>query len=158
MKYLLILSFILAGTIADSQSIQKKIVNASGKTYNANGIRLRMSVGEPVVGNHDNTTCTVLSQGFFNGYAKKKVIIDSAMTAPGFSIYPNPVKDRLYIVCDNMLAKHVQFFDMLGHRLLTQTIASDHSVQTQQLPPGIYFGRLLNDKGAVLNIFKIIKL
>lgn len=159
-----------------SQSLERKIINTSGTRYNATGVSLKVSVGEPIVGRFENvtittadtTTRTILSQGFFTGLIRKTVPVPPVVPVPvdtvvqaipgGYSIYPNPVKDILFIKGNLVFIDQIQFFDIAGHRLFTLKPGPGGAVPVHTLPPGSYIAKLSNRSGEVVNVFKIIKL
>jgi hypothetical protein len=173
---LLLLCFIC--TTVRAQSIERKIVNTTGTRYNSTGVSLKISIGEPIVGRFENATITavdttistILSQGFFTGLIRKTVPVsavppvvvpvDTVLQLPpaGYSIYPNPVKDVLFIKGNLVFIDKIQFIDITGHRLFTLTPGPGGAVPVHTLPPGSYITQLTNKSGDVLNVFKIIKL
>lgn len=158
MKLLLSLLLSFLCIVINAQQIQKKIINTAGATYNASGTTLRVSVGEPIVGNLGNPS-TTLSQGFLTGFSRL-IIIDppTQPIPPGYSIYPNPVKNILYIRGDLSVVKDIHFFDITGRRLFAQRITAGGIVQIQHLPAGYYIAKLTGRSDETLNVFKIIKL
>ena len=54
----------------------------------------------------------------------------------GFSMYPNPVSNQLFIHTEAGLTKNVQIFDLLGKQVLAKTIQGDTLDVT--IPSGIY--------------------
>ena len=160
MKLIYILFFSFVCVSVNAQQIQKKIINAAGTTYSSNGVTLRTSVGEAIVGSFENTTVTTLSQGFFTGSKKITTVIDPPVQPipDGYSIYPNPVKDILFVRGNLVFAKQIQFFDVTGHRLFAQNLDNGGAVSVQSLPAGFYIAKLTGKSDEVLNVFKIIKL
>ncbi len=56
----------------------------------------------------------------------------------GLTIYPNPVSSgKIYIASKNSLAKDIEIFDVLGKRILQQTV-STKEVNISNLTPGVY--------------------
>ncbi|MFT3908549.1 MAG: T9SS type A sorting domain-containing protein [Ferruginibacter sp.] len=177
MKQIYPLLLLLFCSTAKAQSIERKIINATGTTYNAGGITLKTSVGEPIVGSFSstvgNTTSTTLSQGFFTGFSRTTVVVPPPPPPPVVTppptdpagpidsitvrVYPNPVNDMLNIKGDLTNAKQVQFFDIAGHRISTYDITTS-SIQVKNLPAGFYIAKILGKSYEVLYVFKIVKL
>lgn len=169
MRSIALLFFCCIGFSVHAQSVERKVINTAGTTYANGGIRLKVSVGEPVVGLINNDTATILSQGFFSGFYKKvmpdppnpPLPFDTTAIQPnpdGYSIYPNPVKTNLFIKGDLVLINQVQFFDIAGHRLLSRRPGPGSAVSVQNLPPGFYIGKITGFSDEVMAVFKIIKL
>ncbi len=56
----------------------------------------------------------------------------------GLTIYPNPVSSgKIYIASKNSLAKDIEIFDVLGKRILQQTV-STKEINISSLTPGVY--------------------
>lgn len=67
------------------------------------------------------------------------------------STFPNPFSDQLtFSLSDNEQAS-VLLYDFLGQQILQQTFKNSTTLNTEQLPEGIYFYELRNDKGAIRN-------
>ena len=71
------------------------------------------------------------------------------------NLYPNPVKDQLYIEnIDDINIRQVKIYDT-GGKLLCQKSASFDRVDLSSLPSGLYFVKIETDKGGVTKkIFK----
>jgi hypothetical protein len=57
---------------------------------------------------------------------------------PGISIYPNPVKDRLFLQAPAGLRFQLDMVDISGRSLIRQEVWSAHSVDLSELIPGYY--------------------
>ncbi len=168
--------FFLFVSTAHAQTIERKIINTAGTSYNTTGVRLKVSVGEPIIGNFtkatSSDTVSILSQGFFTGFIRKAIVtpppppptpVDSVDTVvqhipDGYSIYPNPVKDILFIKGDLVFIRQAEFFDIAGHRLYTQKPGQGGDLPLRNLSSGFYIVKLINTSGEIVNVFKIIKL
>ena len=58
------------------------------------------------------------------------------------SVYPNPVKDKLFVKAENL--QMVEVFNAMGQLLLTSTVAE---TDLQQLPQGMYLCRIVCEDG-----------
>ncbi len=159
-------SFLLClfGITVHAQHLERQIINTLGKTYNASGIVLQTSVGEPIVGQLMNDSVTILSQGFFTGFTKinRPVVTDPPTPVQPipdeFSIYPNPVNNFFFVRGHVELLKEVQLYDLAGHRIFKQQINLTGIIQVQNLPSGFYIAELINKANEAIKVFKIIKL
>ena len=63
------------------------------------------------------------------------------------TVYPNPVRDRLFVLSTNILTE-VRIFDALGRQIMySRPGASSYSISTAMLPNGSYFIHTNDDKG-----------
>ena len=149
--YILLLSFCCVGV--NAQRIQKQIINSNGTTYTSSGVSLRTSVGEPIVGSFENAAVTTLSQGFFTGSKKRVVVVDPPVQSipDGFSIYPNAVKDVLFVRGNLVFAKQMQFFDVTGNRLLAQNLDNGGIILVQSLPANSIVQNSILDEGTIIS-------
>ena len=62
------------------------------------------------------------------------------------SAYPNPTANELFFVLNNPLEKikQVEIFDLSGKR---SVLVQSDQVSLQELPPGMYFFKVLTEKG-----------
>ncbi|MEL0456332.1 T9SS type A sorting domain-containing protein [Flavobacteriaceae bacterium SZ-1-7] len=61
------------------------------------------------------------------------------LTKLAFSIYPNPVKDKLFVSSANNLNNYnVEIFDVLGKLKISEQLKSN-SIIVEHLPKGVYF-------------------
>lgn len=65
-----------------------------------------------------------------------------------FKIYPNPTTNNLTINLKNAQEKYsVEIINTLGSRVKTQEIATTTNINVDDIPDGIYFVKLINDRG-----------
>ncbi|MBC3758906.1 T9SS type A sorting domain-containing protein [Hyunsoonleella sp. SJ7] len=71
-------------------------------------------------------------------------------TKLSLSIYPNPVKDNLYITANSNLENSiVQIFDIQGKTQISIELSTDNSLNLQSLSKGIYFLKIKDVLGNV---------
>ncbi|HFA50320.1 MAG TPA: T9SS type A sorting domain-containing protein [Bacteroidetes bacterium] len=91
-----------------------------------------------------------LKQVDFDGRSEysKTVSVDFS-NDDGVSIYPNPVRDRLYILSKNKEEGPVgvNIYNVQGQLLKNEFITSEKAVDTYALRPGMYFIEIKNDNG-----------
>lgn len=109
MKIFITFLLLPASSIVFAQT-ERKIVNTCGEAYSTPQVKLKVSVGEPVVGTHF-TTSGSLSQGFFQS---KPAAIITPPPAVDYSFYPNPLKEALQIKGDITKIKQLQLYDATG--------------------------------------------
>ena len=154
MKIFLTACLLLTVTVSFAQSPVKRIINNCGNTYVASGMRLRVSVGEPIVGMHSNTTAS-LAQGFLTG--KPAAVIIPEVPVTGYTLYPNPFTYALLIKGDVSKVKQLQLTDAAG-RNLAMVAVQNATVNIKGMAAGVYMARLLGENNNVLYFVKLIKL
>ena len=71
--------------------------------------------------------------------------------------YPNPIKDFLYIKAENIFGKNMLYiYDVLGNLVINKQIVNNYT-DNISLKKGVYFLRIINDKGVVIKTDKLIK-
>lgn len=106
----------------------------------------------------------------YNGYMDEVKIFDSALTAEQIQaamipasidgidsedqclVYPNPVKDMLYIK-NGVDVKFVEIFDMMGKRALSTPVKS--AINVGSLQGGVYFVKLYGENDPIVQ--KMVK-
>jgi len=153
MKIFTTLLLLSLSSLSFAQQAERKIANTCGETYSSGGIKLKVSVGEPIVGMMSTTEAS-LSQGFFQGKPMPIVVPPPAV---GYSFYPNPVKDALQIKGDITKIKQLQLYDATGKIIATLAVTSN-SLFIKGLAAGVYTARLIGDKNAIIYYSKLVKL
>lgn len=69
--------------------------------------------------------------------------IGNSLINPGFSMYPNPTKDRIQIQI-NAGSYVLKIYNPLGQEVLSQNIEGDAVVQTSSLTSGMYIAEVTN--------------
>ena len=153
MKIFTTLLLLSASSIVFAQQTERKITNTCGETYSSGNVRLKVSVGEPIVGTHYNTSAT-LSQGFFQS---KPVPVVIPPPAAGYSFYPNPLKDVLQIKGDITKIKQLQLYDATGKIIATLPV-TNNSINIKGITAGMYTARLIDGNSAIIYYTKLVKL
>ncbi|PTX62342.1 putative secreted protein (Por secretion system target) [Kordia periserrulae] len=78
---------------------------------------------------------------------------ESFETTPNFTMYPNPVKNELFINSENDIQK-VEIFNITGQRILEAN--NSKRINTSSLRNGIYMVKLTSENGGV-SVKKLIK-
>jgi hypothetical protein len=93
-------------------------------------------------------------------YIFSKILSTQDFTKANFSIYPNPVEEKLFITTLNEIAElSVDVFDIYGKLILTKKLnnPNENSIEVSQLISGIYFAVFKNKQGKT-QIKKFIKI
>lgn len=72
-----------------------------------------------------------------------------------FSIYPNPVTSKLNIKLKQDSATRIEIYDILGKRVLTQTLYSSGSINVRTLKNGVYIIKISQNNNTISK--KLIK-
>lgn len=72
-------------------------------------------------------------------------------------VYPNPVKDSLFISGLNGIKTNAQLFDSKGKLVLKQTFSNDTYLEVSEIKDGLYFLKLESTGGEIKKTFKIVK-
>src|SRR5690606_29123197 len=70
-------------------------------------------------------------------------------------IYPNPVKNELHINLNNSFETTVEIYNVLGRRMLNQTIQDSEILSTENLSTGVYILKLTQGNQSITK--KLIK-
>lgn len=62
----------------------------------------------------------------------------------GLKLYPNPVKNSLFVTSDSFAPKHVELFDILGKLVLNSKVIND-SINVSALSKGIYVAKITEE-------------
>ncbi|WP_299675798.1 T9SS type A sorting domain-containing protein [uncultured Dokdonia sp.] len=98
------------------------------------------------------TLVVIASNGDIAVYTNDSLSL-SENTLLSFSIYPNPVQDRLFIQTENSLEDFtVTVFDMLGRTLITTSkeALETSPIDVQDWKSGIYFLRMEDQNGGAI--------
>ncbi len=87
-------------------------------------------------------------------YNLPNTVVEDQLAGADIVVFPNPAKDQLQIKgfkdCD------IAVFNALGQKIISEmNVATQISVKTTDLPKGIYFVRVSNEKGSITK--KIVK-
>ena len=102
----------------------------------------------------NGTDFTINSKGTF--YYSDIVGINEVIDNSIFIIYPNPANDYIMINAGSTNTNEIQIFNVYGQCLMsvdTQNNISEYRVDISNLPAGMYFTRIANDKNNVVKRF-----
>ena len=78
------------------------------------------------------------------------------VTSPSVTVYPNPVKDQLYLHNANTASIDYQLFTTLGQLLQTGKLTNNTPISTQHLSKGLYLLVVRSEKG--MQIIPFVKM
>jgi hypothetical protein len=85
------------------------------------------------------------------------VAVNIRESGKGFSVYPNPVSDKLNIVSNSLDTEGaIQVFDMKGSLIKTTQLIGNQ-LNVSDLPVGLYQMRLIDRNGATTEIARFVK-
>jgi len=97
----------------------------------------------------DNNVWVATSSGITK-ISDHKLSIDQGVQPPVITVYPNPVKDELYVVIPNASADQlIELYDMSMQLVLNQRFIQSANLSVGHLPRGVYFMKI---DGAVKRI------
>jgi Secretion system C-terminal sorting domain len=111
------------------------------------------TVGEIVFGSTELANI-IVAQGFYDPYEPDPSGIVNVPSAH-YSVYPNPVVDKLYIKTDQEAPCSLVLTDMLGRTLIQSNTASNQPISVSDLKSGQYILRIIGNQTAAS--FVIIK-
>jgi hypothetical protein len=78
----------------------------------------------------------------------------SAISLQNLNIYPNPVNDKLYIETQTQI-QTIEIYDIYGRHQVAETPRhqGDLSIDVLGLKSGVYFVKIVTDKGEVTKLF-----
>lgn len=82
-------------------------------------------------------------------------ILPDKSFADGFSLFPNPATEILYLSNKNQSKAEFQIIDMTGHIIqegVTNGVGSVTSINVSNLPPSLYHLRIINDSKGLVNL------
>jgi len=161
MKGIGIIVFLTSLVFSLDAQVNQEVIASSGG-YNVNGnISLSWTLGEtiiPTLNSQDGSL--TLSHGF-----QQKLLVtaieETFSDLVKIKVFPNPASDAINIQFDAPVDDViiVDILDTQGRLLMTDKIepsSLEKQINLQDLPGGIYFFRLSNDKNR--NVYKVVKL
>lgn len=101
---------------------------------------------------HTNTHDSIVQ--WFNGFTAG---INNISSSHYTTVYPNPCQTQLTFNCSSPVARQITVFDMTGRQLSEQEIRNGMLIMnTSSFPAGMYFYRVSDNSGNVLDRGKFI--
>ena len=124
------------GTIAISDTLIDNLkykLTAIANTFGIVNIQLSENSVSDIFGNSNNLSSTSFT---YLEKSEPEIAIHS-WNSESFNIYPNPVKDILYVETDNVIT--LTFMDITGKIVMRDKIAVDKQINLKDLKAGMYF-------------------
>ncbi|HSH53211.1 MAG TPA: T9SS type A sorting domain-containing protein [Bacteroidales bacterium] len=156
-KFIFLFVCVCLGFTTKSQIIVNDLISSGGASFQA----MDWSVGECMTETYEQSGI-LLTQGFHQGSKNQETAVHEMLDIAGkISVYPNPVKENIYIVLDtenlqNALVSYT-IINVSGQvKLEGKNLTETNVINIQQLPPGLYILNILSGK-KITQSFKIIK-
>lgn len=88
-----------------------------------------------------------LQKWVFEDFSGAATDISEPILKEGFTIYPNPAKDKLHILIENDEISSVQLYTLTGTLILESTIQSQTDIDVSSLQSGIYLLKITGNWG-----------
>lgn len=84
-----------------AQTIDKQVIASAGSTFDTGSTKLTMTIGEPIIGNVNNTV--TMDQGFLAAATSNSTLsVEDELLDKAIKVYPNPVTENLNIDLSNL--------------------------------------------------------
>ena len=112
MKYFLtLISFVSLS----AQSVEKNVISAIGNSYSGQNFSVSYNAGELVIGSQASEDGSIqLGSGYYPSLNLITLDVDIPELKFGFNLYPNPVRDALYIEHPTLSEFIVSIHDING--------------------------------------------
>ena len=155
MRYYLLLITCVSLT---AQSVDKSVISTIGNAYTGQTVSVSYNAGELIVGNLTSEDGAIqLSSGYYESLNLETLHIDIPELKFEFNLYPNPVRDALYIDHPTLSEFIVSIHDMNGRLLYEQLLQVQKPIPTSNLSLGRYIVSVKNIDNQMINSYKIIK-
>ena len=155
MRYYLLL---LTCFSLSAQSVDKNVVSTIGNAYTGQTVSVSYNAGELIIGNLTSEDGAIqLSSGYYESLNLETLHIDIPELKFEFNLYPNPVRDALYIEHPTLSEFTVSIHDIKGRLLFEQLSQVQKPISTSNLSIGTYIVRVKNTITQKINSYKIIK-
>lgn len=141
-----------------AQQITPTVVSSGGETFTSNGLSLDFTIGE-ITTESLSTTGLLLTQGFLQGPDRNTGIEENLIEEKDIVVYPNPVTNRIYILCNDPETGPVsaEIKDLQGRIVLRSDNRSNpFYLNLEKLTPGFYTVSIQFENHQIINK-KIIK-
>lgn len=143
--------------IGENNTVTLQASGATSYTWSTTSNNASISITPTVSG-----TYTVVGED--NGCQNTQTIaltvicagLNDVQLAELISVYPNPVNDKLHIQTKDVVLSQGSVFNSQGSLVMTVDLTETSSIETSQLPSGIYFITLTNPSGGKAHI-KFVK-
>jgi len=139
------LTFIIGLTgYVTAQELNPSVISTGGETFTVSGYSLDFVIGELVTESYTEQGL-ILTQGFLQGVEEELGIHEQTIHADDIDVYPNPVTDIIYILCEaEKRPVRIEIDDLQGCMVYEwQFSKNPMEVSLKQLNPGLYVLKLI---------------
>ena len=155
MRYYLLL---LTCVSLSAQSVEKSVISTIGNSYKDQTVSVSYNAGELIIGNLTSEDGAIqLSSGYYESLNLETLHIDIPELKFEFNLYPNPVRDALYIDHPTLSEFIVSIHDIKGRLLYEQILQVQKPIPTSNLSLVTYIVSVKNIHNQMINSYKIIK-
>ncbi|MFO7864731.1 MAG: T9SS type A sorting domain-containing protein [Salinivirgaceae bacterium] len=148
--------FLFIGNIGFGQ----QVTASSGGSYAGGSYSLNYTIGESVV--ETLIGSSILTQGFHQSKLTVTSIYEYRYLGAKINLYPNPTTSNLnIIIAANAKNYSVMVLNEFGKTLKVEKVwigESPSVIDFNDFKPGVYFLRVIDKPGIVLQTFKVVKL
>ena len=155
MKYFLtLISFVSLS----AQSVEKNVISAIGNSYSGQNFSVSYNAGELVIGSQASEDGSIqLGSGYYPSLNLITLDVDIPELKFGFNLYPNPVRDALYIEHPTLSEFIVSIHDINGRLVYELLSQVKKPISTSILSLGTYIVSVKTSDNQRINFYKIIK-
>ena len=141
-----------------AQSVEKNVISAIGNSYSGQNFSVSYNAGELVIGSQASEDGSIqLGSGYYPSLNLITLDVDIPELKFGFNLYPNPVRDALYIEHPTLSEFIVSIHDINGRLVYEQLSQVKKPISTSILSLGTYIVSVKTTDNQRLNSYKIIK-
>jgi hypothetical protein len=141
-----------------AQSVDKSVISTIGNAYTSQTVSVSYNAGELIIGNLTSEDGAIqLSSGYYESLNLETLHIDIPELKFELNLYPNPVRDALYIDHPTLSEFIVSIHDMKGRLLLEKLLQVRKPIPTSNLSLGAYIVSVKSIDNLKINSYKIIK-
>lgn len=142
-----------------AQSLPAQVISTSGDNFMKSNGSLEWTLGEIMIETYTRPV-GFLTQGFQQ--PSNVTITDIETVEKGIAVYPNPVRDVLYVKITETGNYTLELFNLQGQKVVNEQVAvhtTDYirEVDVQELSIALYLLRITNNSSGKIRIQKIEK-
>ena len=141
-----------------AQSVEKSVISAIGNSYSGQNFSVSYNAGELVIGSQSSEDGSIqLGSGYYPSLNLITLDVDIPELKFGFNLYPNPVRDALYIEHPTLSEFIVSIHDINGRLVYELLSQVKKPISTSNLSLGTYIVSVKTTDNQRINSYKIIK-
>ena len=155
MRFCLLL---LACVSLSAQSVEKSVISAIGNSYSGQNFSVSYNTGELVIGSQASEDGSIqLGSGYYPSLNLITLDVNIPELKFGYNLYPNPVRDALYIEHPTLSEFIVSIHDINGRLVYELLSQVKKPISTSNLSLGTYIVSVKTTDNQRINSYKIIK-